>query len=115
MIILPIVRYIRIEHFRSPRMVLELASVRVSMRSHFKTLTSLRQAGRQQPNYLKHHWDGLKAALGFGPDRIKILVSMATDSSHRLIMGENGVVIFSRLFFFISVSHMQETTTYIRA
>ena len=27
-----------------------------------------------------------KAALGFGPDRIGTLVSMATDSSHRVIM-----------------------------
>ena len=31
---------------------------------------------------------GGKAALGFGPDRIGILVSMATDSSHRVIMGK---------------------------
>ena len=37
--------------------------------------------------YLKHHWGGGKAALGFGPDRIRTLVSMATDSSHRVIMG----------------------------
>ena len=29
-----------------------------------------------------------KAALGFGPDRIITLVSMATDSSHRDIMGK---------------------------
>ena len=29
---------------------------------------------------------GEKAALGFGPDRIGTLVSMATDSSHRVIM-----------------------------
>ena len=36
--------------------------------------------------YQKHYWDGGKAALGFGPDRIKTLVSMATDSSHRVIM-----------------------------
>ena len=28
---------------------------------------------------------GGKAALGFGPDRIGTLVSMATDSSHRVI------------------------------
>ena len=27
-----------------------------------------------------------KAALGFGPDRIGTLVSMATDSSHRVII-----------------------------
>ena len=38
--------------------------------------------------YLKHHWGGGKAALGFGPDRIGILVSMAMDSSHRVIMGK---------------------------
>ena len=38
--------------------------------------------------YLKHHWGGGKAALGFGPDRIRTLVSMATDSSHRVIIGK---------------------------
>ena len=37
---------------------------------------------------LNHHWGGGKAALGFGPDRIGTLVSMATDSSHRVIMGK---------------------------
>ena len=36
--------------------------------------------------YLKHHWGGGKAALGFGPDKIITLVSMATDSSYRVIM-----------------------------
>ena len=29
--------------------------------------------------YLKQHWDGGKAALGFGPHRIGTLVSMATN------------------------------------
>ena len=38
--------------------------------------------------YLNHHWGGGKAALGFGQDRIGTLVSMATDSSHRVIMGK---------------------------
>ena len=38
--------------------------------------------------YLNQHWGGGKAALGFGPDRIGTLVSMATDSSHRVIMGK---------------------------
>ena len=38
--------------------------------------------------YLNHHWGGGKAALGFGPDRIGTLVSMATDSSHKVIMGK---------------------------
>ena len=38
--------------------------------------------------YLNHHWGGGKAALGFGPNQIGTLVSMATDSSHRVIMGK---------------------------
>ena len=36
----------------------------------------------------KHHWGRGLAALGFGPDRNRTLVSMATDSSHRVIMGK---------------------------
>ena len=38
--------------------------------------------------YLNHHWGGGKAALGSGPDRFGTLVSMATDSSHRVAMGK---------------------------
>ena len=38
--------------------------------------------------YLNNHWGGGKAALGFGPDRIGTLESMATDSSHMVIMGK---------------------------
>ena len=38
--------------------------------------------------YLKHHWVGGKDSLGFGPDWIGTLVSMAMDSSHRVIMGK---------------------------
>ena len=38
--------------------------------------------------YLKHHWVGGKDVLGFGPDWIRTLVSMAMDSSHRVIMGK---------------------------
>ena len=48
--------------------------------------------------YLKHHWGGGKAALGFGADQIKTLVSMVTDISHRDIMGEKGVITFSTVF-----------------
>ena len=44
--------------------------------------------------YQKHHWDGGKAALGFGPDWIKTLVSMATDSSHRVIMEKTVLPLF---------------------
>ena len=36
--------------------------------------------------YLKHHWGGGKASVGFDPHWIRTLVSMATDSSHRVIM-----------------------------
>ena len=38
---------------------------------------------------VNHHfvWGGV-IALGFGADCIKIVVSMATDSSHRLTMGK---------------------------
>ena len=36
----------------------------------------------------KHHWGGGLALLGFRPDRIRTLVSMATDSSQRVIMGK---------------------------
>ena len=38
--------------------------------------------------YLKHHWGGGKAALGFEQDWIGTLGSMATDSSHWVIMGK---------------------------
>ena len=44
--------------------------------------------------YQKHHWDRGKAALGFGPDWIKTLVSMATDSSHRAIMEKTLLPLF---------------------
>ena len=40
--------------------------------------------------YLKHHWGGGKAALGLGADQIRTLVSLATDSSHRVIMGKRA-------------------------
>ena len=56
-----------------------------------------------------------KVAYGFGPDRITTLVSMATDKSHRFIMGENGVATFSRLFFIRSFSNLQVIMTCMRA
>ena len=48
--------------------------------------------------YPKHHWGGGKAALGFWPDRIGTLDSMATDSSHRVIMGKISLALY-RLHF----------------
>ena len=35
-------------------------------------------------------WGGGKASVGFDPDRIRTLVSMATDISHRVIMGKTA-------------------------
>ena len=57
--------------------------------------------------YLKHHWGGGKPALGFGPDRIRTLVFMATDSSHRVIMGgkrrrHNLSAVFDRILFILA-------------
>ena len=48
--------------------------------------------------YLKHHWGGEKASVGFDPDQIRTLVSMATDSSHRVIMGKRRHHVFSNAF-----------------
>ena len=47
---------------------------------------------------LKHHCGGGKASVGFDPDRIRTLVSMATDSSHRVIMGKRRHHVFSNAF-----------------
>ena len=38
--------------------------------------------------HLEHHWGGGLTALGFGQDQIRTLVSIATDSSHRVITGK---------------------------
>ena len=62
--------------------------------------------------YLKHHWGGGKAALGFGADQIRTLVSMATDSNG--YNGEKGVITFSRLFLIRSFLYLQITMIYIR-
>ena len=55
--------------------------------------------------YLKHHWGGGKDALGFGPDRTETLVSMATDSSNRVIMGNT----LAPSFLIRSSSYLQVT------
>ena len=73
------------------RMGLEPAFVRPSVRPHFQTWLSLRPAGRLQSNFV---WSIIgsrgKVALGFGAHQIKNLVSMATDISHRVIMGKRA-------------------------
>ena len=47
--------------------------------------------------YLKHHWVGGKAAFDFGPDRITTVVSMATESSHRVIMEKTVSPLYRKL------------------
>ena len=48
--------------------------------------------------YQKHYWNRGKAALGFWQDRIGTLVTMATESSHRLIMEKRCCHFFSAVF-----------------
>ena len=48
--------------------------------------------------YLKQHCGGGKASVGFDPDQIRTLVSMATDSSHRVTMGKRRHHVFSNAF-----------------
>ena len=45
--------------------------------------------------YLKQHWGSGKAALGFGADRYRTLVSLTIGSSH----GENAVSTFLGIFY----------------
>ena len=65
-------------------------SVRLSMRAF--TLSSMNISETSRPVvikvHLEHHWGGRLFVLGFGTGRIRTLVSMATDSSHIVIMGK---------------------------
>ena len=61
-------------------------SVRASL--HPSTLSNMNISKNQPAN---HNQISSEASLGwgsFGPDQIRTLVSMATDSSHRVIMGK---------------------------
>ena len=67
--------------------------------------------------YLKHHWGGGKDSVVFDPDWIRTLVSMATDSSHRVIMGKttssrfNGALLTAYLFCLpLKLPHEKERT-----
>ena len=48
--------------------------------------------------YLNHHWVGGKAAFGFGPDRNRTLVSIATESFRRVIMEKTVSPLFLGCF-----------------
>ena len=70
-------------------MGLEPASVRPSMCP--LTLSDMNISETSWPIiikfHLKHHWGEGLAALCFGPDPIRTLVSMVSVSSHMVIMG----------------------------
>ena len=55
----------------------------------------------------KHYLGRSNAALRVGVDRLRTLVSMETDSSHNVIIWENGVSTFSRMFFIRSFLYLQ--------
>ena len=77
-------------------MGLEPASVRACVRLSVRasTLSNMNISETSRPItikfYMEYHWGGEKAALCFGADQIRALVSMATDSSHRVIMGKRA-------------------------
>ena len=87
-------------------------------RCHCKPFSNMNISEASRPMaikfYLKHHWGGGKAAWGFGGDQFRTLVSMATDSSHRVIMGKMTSS-FSRMFLIGSFSYLQVTMTCMRA
>ena len=72
------------------------ALVRPFTLSNMNISATSRQIGMKF--YLKHHWGRGKAPVGFDPDRIRTLVSMATDSSHRVIMGKTASSRFLKFF-----------------
>ena len=48
--------------------------------------------------HLKHHWGEGKAARGSGADQFRTLVSLATDSSHRVILEKRRHHVFMNVF-----------------
>ena len=66
--------------------------MRVCMRAWVRplTLSNINISATSRPIGMKFYLKGErgKASVGFDPDRIRTLVSMATDSSHRVIMGK---------------------------
>ena len=76
------------------------AFVRPSVRP--LTLSSMNISATSRPIgmkfYLKHYWGRGKASVGFDPDGIRTLVSMATDSSHIVIMGKTASSRFLECF-----------------
>ena len=72
------------------------ASVRASTLSDMNISATFRPIAIKF--YLKHHWGRGNAALDFGSDRIRTLVSMAIYSSHKVIMGKTVLPLFLGCF-----------------
>ena len=89
-------------------MGLEPACVRPSVRP--STLSNIHISETRRPIIIKfhqkHHWGGGLTVIGFRLDRIRTLVSMATDSYHRVIMGKpcdhSNSFIFDWFFFILA-------------
>ena len=100
--------YLRFLAHLSRRLIRELIVYRSSRRPcvrpcvHPLTLSNMNISATSWPIgmkfYLKHHWGGGKASVGFDPDRIRTLVSMTTDNSHRVIMGKRRHHVLSNAF-----------------
>ena len=86
--------------YRSSRRPCVRPSVRASVRPF--TLSNMNISATSwligMKFYLKQHWGGGKASVGFDPDRIRTLVSMAADSSHRVVMGKTASSRFLKRF-----------------
>ena len=88
----------------SRRLIGELIVYRLSRRPCVRpfTLSNMNISAASWPIgmkfNLKHHWGGGKASIGFDSDRIRTLVSMATDSSHRVIIGKTASSRFLECF-----------------
>ena len=71
-------------------MELKPASICASVRPCVGVFTLSNMVDRNQILSEASYWGEGKTALGFGPDRIRTLVSMATDSSHWVLMGKTA-------------------------
>ena len=71
----------------------QLLRVRPSQKLVYENLpvqTKIINGRSRMKFYLKHHWGGGKASVGFDLDLIRILVSMTTVSSHRVTVGKTA-------------------------
>ena len=78
---------------------------------HVSTLSNMNFNGSIATKfYLTHNWIGGKAALGFEPDLIRTLVSMATESFHKVLMEKTVSPLFTILFILAVSEDMYGST-----